>query len=118
MRKALSVVTGLLWLTAGALKSGAVENTREYSVQLSATVQASPAQINLSWPQDTCALPNSYTIFRKAPGATSWGTGTTLPATATGYADKDVTVGSAYEYQILKSTPHYSGYGYIYAGIQ
>lgn len=61
--------------------------------------------------------PNSYTVFRRAPGETSWGSGTTLPASATSYTDNNVTVGAPYEYQIVKSTSAYTGYGYVYAGI-
>src|SRR5205823_10115800 len=74
------------------------------------------AQITLSWPEGTCAA-NSYTVYRKAPGATSWGKGVALPATATTYKDDHVAVGTPYEYQIVRSGTGYSGYGYVYAGI-
>src|SRR5438105_14857599 len=101
MRKAFSVVTSLLLGIAATQTSHAiVESTREFSVQVSATVQAVPAQITVSWPQDSCAMPHHYTVFRKAPGATAWGAGTTLPGTATSYIDTHVTAGRAYEYQI------------------
>src|SRR5438105_14971176 len=83
MRKALSVVTGLCLSIAAALTGRAAEATWEYSVQVSANAQAAPAQITLSWPQDTVLTPNSYTIYRKAPSATSWGAGTTAPVSAT-----------------------------------
>ena len=95
----------------------AVEMTWEFSVQVSATVQAAPGQITLSWPQDQYMLPNTYTVYRKAPEATSWGTGTTLPGTATSYVDNNVVAGTSYEYQVVKATPQYTGYGYIYTGI-
>ena len=39
----------------------------------SAQVQVNPSKIVLSWPQDTVAVPVSYTVFRKPPGATKWG---------------------------------------------
>src|ERR1041384_1851201 len=117
MRKAISVVTGLWLLIAAAVSGRAVEATWEYSVQVSATVQASPSQITLTWPQDTVLTPNSYTVYRKAIGATPSGAGTTLPGSATSYTDGSVTSGTAYEYQIVKSTSQYTGYGYIYAGI-
>src|SRR5438105_9495286 len=108
---AITVLVGAAVHTAGA------ESTWEFSVQVSATVQASPAQILLAWPQDSYLVPSSYTIFRKAFGATSWGAGTTLPGSATNYTDRNVVVGAGYEYQIVKTTSQYSGYGYIYAGI-
>src|SRR5690348_4705592 len=117
MRTAISVITGLWLITAAAFSARGAEATWEYSVQASATVQASPAQIKLTWPQDVVLTPNSYTIYRKAAGATSWGAGTILPGTATTYTDTGVTSGTAYEYQIVKSTSQYTGYGYIYAGI-
>ncbi len=40
-----------------------------------------------------------------------------MPGTATEYIDKNVAVGASYEYQVVKDTPRYSGYGYIYSGI-
>lgn len=117
MRKIIRIATCLLSLAGAALSGRAIEMTWEYSVQVSATVQQSPAQINLSWPQDQYMLPNSYTIYRKALGDSSWGTGVTLSGTTTSYTDSSVQVGQAYEYQIVKTTAQYTGYGYIYAGI-
>ncbi|MBI3876204.1 MAG: glycoside hydrolase family 9 protein [Verrucomicrobia bacterium] len=95
----------------------AVEPTWEYAVQVSATAQASPPQIALAWPQDTLGVPNSYTVYRKAPGATSWGAGVVLSGATTSYVDTSAAVGTAYEYQIVKAASTYTGYGYIYAGI-
>src|SRR5688572_26542859 len=69
----------------------AVENTWDYSVQVSATVQVSPAKVTLTWPQDTNGIPSSYTIYRKDPSATSWGAGTTLSGATTRYTDTSVT---------------------------
>src|SRR5882762_2418430 len=109
MRRAISIVTCLWLLVAAAVSGRTAEATWEYSVQVSATVQASPAQITLSWPQDTVLTPNSYTVYRKAVAATSWGAGTTLAGTATSYTDTSVTAGTAYEYQIVKNTSQYTG---------
>ncbi len=72
MRKAISAVFSLLILTVAAHTGLAIEMTWEYSVQVSASVQASPAQITLSWPQDQYMTPNSYTVYRKAPSDSSW----------------------------------------------
>jgi hypothetical protein len=95
----------------------ALDPVWNYSVQVSAQVQASPAQITLSWPQDTSSTPSSYVVYRKAVGATSWGTGTTLAGTTTTYKDTGIAVGTAYEYQIVKNAGTVTGYGYIQAGI-
>jgi hypothetical protein len=86
-------------------------------VQVSATVQESPARITLSWPQDTSGTPGSYTVYRKSAGSTSWGGGTSLSGSTTTYTDTSVAAGTAYEYQIVKAMSGYTGYGYIYTGI-
>src|SRR5688500_10478478 len=95
----------------------AVENTWDYSVQVSSSVQTSPAKVTLSWPQDTMGVPSSYTVYRKAPGATSWGAGTTLAGSTTSYTDTSVSAGETYEYRIVKVAGTYTGYGYIQTGV-
>jgi hypothetical protein len=100
----------------------AVEETWVYAVQLSATVQADPARIELKWP--TYSHPVSgYTVHRKLPRESAWGAGVDLPASAASYVDENVTVGTLYEYQVVKQAnyphngPAYKGYGYIATGI-
>ncbi len=100
-----------------SFKAQAEEETWEYSVRVSAAVQASPPQIILSWPQDEALMPSSYTVYRKEIDDTSWGPGTALSGSTTNYVDTDVVDGAAYEYQIVKVTSQYKGYGYIYAGM-
>lgn len=95
----------------------ATDKTWDYSVQADSVVEVSPPKITLKWIQDTTGIPASYTVYRKSPGATSWGTGTTLGGTVTTYVDTDVAVGRAYEYRIVKATASYNGYGYIQTGI-
>jgi hypothetical protein len=95
------------------------EPTEKYAVLVTGVVQETPPKITLNWEQDEDLNANpSYTIYRKAASDTSWGAGTNLGNVLT-FADTSVTVGSAYEYQIVKTTAlDYSGYGYIYAGIR
>ena len=109
---ALVVAVTLLLTTTRA-----VENTWDYSVQVSSSVQVSPAKVTLTWPQDTNGVPSSYTIYRKAPSATSWGAGTTLSGSTTSYTDTSVTTGRSYEYRIVKAAGSYTGYGYIQIGV-
>ena len=99
---------------------GEEEKTQEYAVQVSAEIQASPPQIALRWPQDAFAMPDSYTVYRKAPAATAWGPGTVLPGTVTSFVDANISVGTVYEYQIFKTNSAllYSGYGYVSAAIE
>jgi hypothetical protein len=117
MGKAIRIAIGLLLFASVVQMGRAVEMTWEFSVQVSATVQVSPSRITLNWPQDQYMLPNSYTVYRKAPGDSDWGNGVNLPGTATSYADDSVVVGTPYEYQVVKTTSQYTGYGYLYSGI-
>ncbi len=117
MRKAISAVVSLLLLLATVHTNRANQSSQDYAVQVSALAQTSPSQLTLSWPQDSFLVPKAYTIFRKSPGATWWGEGISLPGTSTNYVDSNVQAGSAYEYQIVKTTSQCTGYGYIYAGI-
>lgn len=96
----------------------AVDNMWDYSVQADVVVQVSPPRITLNWVQDSKGIPTSYTVSRKAPGATAWGEVKSLPGTVTTYVDHAVAVGQAYEYRIVKKTATYAGYGYVQAGIQ
>ncbi len=114
---AIAIVASVALMTLSSSLS-AIEATWDYAVQISAAVETSPARVTLTWPQDTSFTPNSYTIYRKSLDATSWGSGTSLPGTATSYTDTSVSVGSSYEYQVVKSTSGHTGYGYIYVGIQ
>ena len=73
--------------------------------------------MTLSWPQDSQTTPNNYAIYRKGPYDSSWGSIANLPGTATSYVDSNVSVGTAYEYQVVKSTSGYNGYGYVCVGL-
>src|SRR6185437_14470880 len=117
MRKTFYAILGMAVSLVAPLAGHAADRTAEYSVQVSADVKASPAQITLSWPQDSFSTPKNYTIYRRAPGTTSWGAGTTLSGATTTYVDKHVSVGVPYEYQIVKHANGFNGYGYIYSGI-
>ena len=97
-------------------QSMAETNPRFYAVEVSATIQAAPPQINLEWSDDNSA--SSYNIYRKAPSATSWTLVTSLPGSGTSWSDQNVSTGASYEYAITKSTSAgYQGTGYVLAGI-
>jgi len=103
---------GLIWQEAKA------DSTWVYAVQISATVQTSPPQITLSWEPDLYGA-NSYTVFRKAKEDASWeGPIATLDGSTSQFIDSNVAVGATYEYAIIKAaTLGYTGYGYIFSGI-
>ena len=87
------------------------------SVQLSATVQVSPARITLNWPAFTGAT--GYTIHRKTHTASSWGSsiGSTSGSTNT-YQDNTVAGNTLYEYRVTRAASAGTGYGYLLSGIE
>ncbi len=92
----------------------------DYSIRVSATVQKSPASITLHWPKDTSIVLNFY-VYKKLKKDASFKTLlATLPATDTTYTDNNVTVGTYYEYEIVKTIKNgaYYGFGYIASGIE
>src|SRR5690348_15356600 len=104
MKSVASALTALLFaLVVAVLPVRAVEPVWNYSVEVSAVASTTPLQLTLSWPQDTTATPASYVVYRKAPGASSWGSIASLAGTATSYVDKTIAAGTAYEYQIIKN---------------
>jgi hypothetical protein len=90
------------------------ESTIDHAVMLSAQIQKSPPKITITWAAGANAT--GYSVAKKAAGSGSW---TNLGSTGgTSFADTGVSVGAAYEYRVIKSTnAGYTGYGYIYAGI-
>ena len=114
-RRVFSILVSLL--TTLAAHNLRADSTWVYSVQVSASVQAAPPKITLNRQADQYGA-NSYTVYRKAATDNSWGGAVTLSGTTTSYVDSNVAVGSTYEYCIVKAaTLGYTGYGYIYAGI-
>lgn len=112
----------LLLLSGACARATAVQptfNPRALAVELSAAVQSSPPTIDLRWPGDPWAI--SFELSRKARQDQTWTPLVTLGGSSTNYTDSDVADGATYEYEIIKRTsstaPPYSGYGYIYAGM-
>ena len=95
----------------------AEDATWTYTVEISATVQTSPPQINLQWEADDPYGVQRFSIYRKTKDATSWNFLITVGASASNWTDSSVSIGSTYEYQIIKTATNHTGYGYIYSGI-
>lgn len=92
------------------------QSSADAAVQINAAVQTSTPQITLNWVGN--ATTTSYQIFRKLKTATSWGAAlATLTGTVNQYVDNTVSVGTNYEYRIIRSGSGYTGYGYINSGI-
>ncbi|PBQ32178.1 hypothetical protein CNR22_10475 [Sphingobacteriaceae bacterium] len=93
------------------------QSASDAAVQLSASVQASPAQITLNWIGN--ATSTQYQVYRKLKTSFSWGSSlATLNGTATSYVDNSVILGENYEYRVSRSGSGYSGHGYINSGIR
>jgi len=87
----------------------------DYAIQLTATVQASPAQITISW--KPVATATSYALNKKAKTSGTWAFLKSVPATDSSYTDTKVITDSAYEYSI-EAAGSVDATGYIYAGIK
>lgn len=112
MMKRYLIIIALLF----AGKATFAQAPKDYSIQLMAAVQESPAQIVLSW--DSIAYATSYQIFKKPKGSSSWGPAMAfLGATDTMYADNNVIVDSSYEYKMVALGVQ-TAYGYIHAGVK
>jgi hypothetical protein len=81
---------------------------------VSAVVRRSPPSITLVFPDDTRVT--QYTLYRKTKDAGSWSNAiASLPASATQYTDTAVSIGSAYEYRVVRKG---GAEAYIYAGLE
>lgn len=115
MSRLQSVAAGLWFLLGCAAQA---DSTWVYAVQLSANVQSAPPAIVLTWPQDDYGAVE-YTVSRKALGDSAWTPLASLPGSATSFADTNVSIGSAFEYEVFKrALLGYTGSGYIYAGLE
>ena len=86
------------------------------AVRLTATVQPGTPSITLQWVPISST--SSFTIYRKLKTATSWGTAVATPsASATSWTDNGITVGTNYEYRVVRVSAGVTGNGYISTGI-
>jgi PKD repeat protein len=110
MRKILLAAFSLLVLNS----SGQV--TADAAVQISVITNSTTPSITLNWVGNSSTT--SYSIYRKLKTATAWGSMiASLSGTVNQYVDNSVTVGTNYEYRIIRTGSGYSGYGYINSGI-
>jgi hypothetical protein len=85
------------------------------SVQLSATMQTTPApQIIINWLNDGSGT--SYSVFRRQNTTDAWSFLIKLGDTEMSYVDTDINSGIPYEYKVVKEGFKYA-YGYINTAI-
>lgn len=101
----------IIALTVSVCTFGQV--SKDYTVGIKLSVQQSPLQFQLSW--NKAAAATQYKVFSKNFSALSWTERATLAANDTFFVDSNVVAGQGVEYQVVKFTPNYNGYGYIYA---
>ena len=92
------------------------QGVSQYAIQVSATVQAEPAQITLSWPAVEGV--RSHAISRRLTSDQDWGNPVLVPEGATSYVDSSVVSGQVYEYQVARTAVNYKTHAYISAGFQ
>lgn len=103
-------------LCALALACGlAAQTSRDYSVDLSATVQTSPPAITLNWTAGGSGT--SYAVYKRAWGASTWGSPVANLGNVLTWTDTSVTVGARYEYGVGRLGGSYNSWGFIVAGI-
>src|SRR5690348_7946450 len=101
----------LLLLSALLAFRGVAQTPSERAaVMVSATVSATPASVTLNW--TALSSTSSITIYRKAKTATSWGSAVASPAaSATSWTDNGVSLGTAYEYKVVRVSAGVTGTG-------
>lgn len=96
--------------------SAFAQTSADYAVRMWAEVQASPPSITLQW--QPMAGATSYDVYRKSKASNTW---TQLlgnvPGTDSTYQDNSVSVGTEYEYRVVKNGTT-AARGYILAGIE
>lgn len=117
-RRCFQTVVFAAFIFEGAFRAvGQPTMPVDYSVLVTAEVDAAVPRITLKWPPGRFVT--SYTVARKDPAANTWAALASLSSEATSFSDSDVRPGVDYDYQITKTTTRgFTGYGYVRAGIR
>jgi len=110
-----AALLGLTLLTSIA----SAQTARDVAVELTATVQESPAAITLQW-NPTSYQVSSQTVLRRVKDAPKWTVYATPAVSATSFIDTAVSAGVSYEYYVyrrMNSVPGYAS-GYLSSGIR
>ena len=119
MKKTAWFLVLAIMFAMSAVPGYSQSNPEECSVQVEASVQASPPQIVLHW--NANAQAQHFYISRRSLGDPTWSAIKTLPGTDTAYGDLSVKVGIEYEYRIIdsvKSDSVYAATGFLASGIE
>jgi hypothetical protein len=114
----------LAFLLAATIATGLCRRAQaidvpDYAVLVTAQVSKQPPKINLQWEEDVNA--KGYAISRRIAGDAAWIEYPGLPGTQLSFIDSSVSIGTAYEYRIVKNAQDgaipYTGHGFIQTGI-
>ena len=116
-RESLKMVRGVAVLSIALLSLGACGQSpsSKSAVRLTAVADSTAPAIALFWE----AFPGSsaFSVYRRPQGATTWGAAlASLPGAALSWTDTAVSVGTPYEYKLVRSASG-NGYGYVSSGI-
>ena len=93
--------------------------SRDFALDLEATVSASPPHITLSWTASALTTVTAQRLHRRLKGGTTWVLQATLATTDTSYADPTAMPGIEYEYWVQRQFSVYPSValGYLNAGV-
>ncbi|MEZ4721497.1 MAG: T9SS type A sorting domain-containing protein [Flavobacteriales bacterium] len=91
------------------------QTAKDFAVLIEAEVQQD-SSILISWDANASAI--GYSLYRKKPSESLWGTPIASPAIGdTQYLDAGIDPKIEYEYKIRRTTNSYSAYGYAHSGV-
>jgi hypothetical protein len=116
----LHLLLVLMLLGCGSLAAYA-QNSENFAVVASATVQIAPNRVTLHWVPDSLAT--GYDINRRIyNGPDDFNLLGSLTGADSAFIDNDILVGGRYEYQLIKTFKkagvEFQGYGYLAVGVQ
>ncbi len=103
----------------GLLTPTSAQVSRDFALNLQATVSASPPHLTLTWAASALTTVTAQRVHRRLKGATAWVLQATLAITDTSYADPTATPGIEYEYWVQRQFSIYPSVavGYLHAGV-
>lgn len=101
--------------------------SEERTVRATASINGSKNAIKVEWL--SAANTAGYAVYRRSPGAISWGTAVaSLPPTDTSYTDNSVSGNTLYEYRVVRTSTYTEpfatggvkaeGYAFLMSGIE
>jgi fibronectin type 3 domain-containing protein len=92
------------------------QTSRDVTIDLTATANTAGPNIQLKWKADPNA--SHFTVFKKQKDANAWDSLVKLPNTASTFTDASVTIGTCYEYMVVKRSTTLPAVSYILAGVK